>query len=365
MQLLFVGQLSGLGGAERSLMPLAQSLEQRGHKLTLLLLQPPKEAAIFSQFPGPVQVATSRFDQLQQGLRAIAQADVVIATSELTPTYLTWLLCQWHHKPLIADVQVYLSQWIRDSCYPLHHQLCRWIYPKIPGIRCVAEGVAQDLQAIYQVPKQQIAVIPVPFDLEAISQVAQQSIAAAHEGIFCRPTLVAAGRFTSQKRFDLAIAALQQLHHKYQLDANLLILGEGALRPQLEAQVEKLGLHDRVFLPGFVANPHAYMRRAQAFLLTSDYEGLPRVVIEALAIGCPIVATNCPSGPDEILESGKHGWLVPVGDVDAIAQALASVLTQPDLAEQRRHSGQQRVQAYTLEIVAQQYEVLLQEAQSA
>lgn len=362
MRILIVGRLFGLGGAERSLMPLARELAQQGNELTLLLLRPPKNPAFFTQFPGRVMTATGRLSGLPQLSSAIGQADQVIVTSELTPTYITWLLCQWHRKPLIADVQVYLSRWIADSCHPIHHTLCRWVYPRISKIRCVAAGVAADLQTNYQVPASQLSVIYVPFDLAAIAAAAQQPIAPEHEAIFQRPTIVAAGRFTSQKRFDLAIAAFAQLRHEYQLDTNLLILGDGELRSQLEQQIATLELGDRVFLPGLVENPHAYVSRAQAFLLTSDYEGLPRVLIEALAVGCPIVATNCPSGPAEILADGKWGLLTPMGDATAIAAALAQILTQPEFAQHLRQHGPQRAQAFDTAAIAQQYQVLLQPA---
>lgn len=365
MQLLIVGRFTGTGGAERSLMPLAQELAQLGYELTLLLLKHPDNETVFRQFPGrvimPVGSRTSRLQCVWHLWQAIAATDLVIATSELTPTYLAWLLCRWQHKPLIADVQVYLSCWIENACHPLHHQICRWIYPQIGQIRCVAQGVAEDLHTHYHVPARQLVVIPVPFDLAAIAQAAQASIPLEHHVWFERPTLVAVGRLTSQKRFDLAISALHQLRQIHSLDANLLILGEGELRPQLEQQVQQLELGDRVFLPGLVENPHVYISRAQGFLLSSDYEGLPRVLIEALAVGCPVVSTNCPSGPDEILQGGKWGLLVPPRDVSAIAEALLQILTDQALAERLRQAGQQRSRAFATAAIVEQYHALIQQ----
>src|SRR3712207_5796157 len=118
MHLLIVGSLSGLGGAERSLLPLARELTNKGYKLTLLLLRSPNDASILSNFSGQVMVAAAgRGRRLLQLSRAIAQADCVIVTSELTPTYVTWLLSRWHGKPLIAEVQAHLSQWIQGNCH--------------------------------------------------------------------------------------------------------------------------------------------------------------------------------------------------------------------------------------------------------
>lgn len=364
MRLLIVGRLFGSGGAERSLLPLAHHLTRAGHELTLLLVRSPQMDGVFADFPGAVIQASGssigqRISGFWQLFSAIGQADLVIATSELTPTYITWMLSSWHGKPLIADVQVCLSRWINDSCSPMHHHLCRWIYPQIRQIRCVSTGVAQDLQQTYRVPAQQLSVVYVPFDLAAIAQAAAQPILAIHDPIFDHPTIVAAGRFTSQKRFDVAIQALLHLRQQHHIDAHLLILGEGELRPQLEEQIAALGLAQSVFLPGFVDNPHTYIRRAQAFLLSSDYEGFGRVLVDALAVGCPVVSTNCPSGPDEILEGGKWGLLAPMNDPVAIAAALVQVLTNPALAEQLSQQGTQRAQAFNTEAVANQYEALI------
>jgi len=107
-----------------------------------------------------------------------------------------------------------------------------------------------------------------------------------------------------------------------------MIMGEGEERPRLESIINQLGLIDHVALPGFVANPYAVMSRSAAFILSSQWEGLPTVLIEAMACGCPIVATDCHSGPREILDGGRYGKLVPIGDADAICRSMLEVLQQ-------------------------------------
>ena len=111
--------------------------------------------------------------------------------------------------------------------------------------------------------------------------------------------------------------------------ARLIILGEGEDRPKLEALVRELGLEEDVALPGFVDNPYKYLKRAAVFVLSSRWEGLPTVLIEALALGTPVVATDCPSGPAEILKGGRWGRLVAVGDINGIAKAIKEMLVQP------------------------------------
>jgi len=105
-----------------------------------------------------------------------------------------------------------------------------------------------------------------------------------------------------------------------------MILGEGEERPNLEALVRELGLEEDVALPGFVENPYKYMKRAAVFVLSSRWEGFGNVLVEAMALGTPVVATDCPSGPAEILEGGKWGRLVPVGNHEALAEATLQVL---------------------------------------
>lgn len=367
MQLLIIGEFSGIGGAERSLIPLAEQLHQAGHELTLLLTKPPQVNSIFSDFPGTVLMPTkasvwNRFQTLAQLNRVLVNADIVIATSELTVTYVTWLLSLWHGKPLVVDVQVHLSRWIKYNCKPVHHYLCRSIYPQIPYIRCVSEGVAQDMQSHYNVPAKNLSVIYVPFDIDAISQAAQLPISDTHNHIFNRPTIVAVGRLTKQKRFDVAIQSFLCLQQNYKIDAHLLILGDGELRPELEQQVQALGLKEKVFLPGFVANPYAYIKRSQVFLLSSDYEGFGRVLVDALAVGCPTVATDCPSGPYEILEGGKWGLLTPMANTEAIAHALAQVLMNSEIAQKFSQNGLERAKVFDKQTIAQQYQTFLNQA---
>jgi glycosyltransferase involved in cell wall biosynthesis len=132
------------------------------------------------------------------------------------------------------------------------------------------------------------------------------------------------GRLQQQKDYPTLLHAFAQVRQTRPV--HLLILGEGKERAQLEELIKKLGLEDDVSMPGFVMNPYAYMARASMFVLSSRWEGLPTVLIEALCCGTPVVSTDCPSGPREILKDGQYGQLVPVGEANALAQAIASTL---------------------------------------
>ena len=134
------------------------------------------------------------------------------------------------------------------------------------------------------------------------------------------PVMLAVGRLTKQKDFITLIHAFALV--RKQCPAKLVIIGEGEERQNLETKVMELGIQDDVDLPGFVENPYAYMAGATLFVLSSIYEGLPTVLIEAMALGLPIVSTDCPSGPSEILENGKYGTLVPIGDKTTMAHGI-------------------------------------------
>lgn len=139
------------------------------------------------------------------------------------------------------------------------------------------------------------------------------------------PVVIAAGTLAEWKRFGDLIAAFALVRR----DARLIILGDGPLRGELEAQVERLGLADRVRLPGFADHPINYFARARVFALSSRVEGLPNVLVEAMIAGCTPVATDCPTGPREVLDGGRFGYLVPVGDVAALGAAIEQALDHP------------------------------------
>jgi glycosyltransferase involved in cell wall biosynthesis len=140
--------------------------------------------------------------------------------------------------------------------------------------------------------------------------------------------ILGVGRLTRQKDFFTLVRAFAELRRRRR--ARLIILGEGEDRAGLEALVAELGLGDDVALPGFRDNAPGYMARSSLFVLSSAWEGLPTVLIEALAVGTRVVSTDCPSGPREILQDGRLGALVPVGDAPALAKAMEDALDRAD-----------------------------------
>lgn len=169
-----------------------------------------------------------------------------------------------------------------------------------------------------------------------------------------KPVVISAGTLSPRKGFTDLVAAFEILVNAGR-DIRLVIFGEGRQRAELEQQVREAELEDRVSLPGKIANPLRYLARADVFALTSSFEGLPNALIEAMICGCPLVSTDCPSGPEEILAQGRYGKIVPVGDVAAIAQAIGEQLDDPIdpaiVAEGVRRFGEDAVIARHFEVL--------------
>jgi glycosyltransferase involved in cell wall biosynthesis len=162
------------------------------------------------------------------------------------------------------------------------------------------------------------------------------------------PVFVAVGRLSTEKNFSMLITAFEQCRSTR--PCRLLILGEGPARSALEQQIAASRFQDDIRLAGFCANPYAYMRNAAALVLSSNTEGLPTVLMEALACNTQIIATDCPHGPREILQHGLWGTLVPVGDVQALALAMSSFLQQPS-----QFAVAERAGTFSIESATAQY----------
>lgn len=229
----------------------------------------------------------------------------------------------------------------------------RWLYPRANAVAGVSAGVARDLEQQLGLEKETVKVLNNPVVNQDLITQSQANLAHPWFAADTPPVFLAVGRLNPQKDFPNLLSAFAQV--RTQKDARLIILGEGTEREKLETLIDRLGIKDDVSLPGFVKNPYAYMRQASCFVLSSRYEGLPTVLIEAMACGCPVVATNCPSGPEEILNNGAYGSLVPIEDSQALSVAMLKTLDNPP----KKESLMQRANEYSTEKVVANYLSLL------
>ena len=210
--------------------------------------------------------------------------------------------------------------------------LMRLLYPRADAIVAVSQQLATQLRCDHH-PKN-VHAIPNAIISDLLHQKAEEAMNHSWLASDSIPVFLGVGRFTVQKDFTTLIQAFSIL--RQQIPARLIILGEGALRSQYESQIEALGLQDDVALPGFQPNPYQYMSRATAFVLSSRWEALPTVLIEAMACGCQLIATRCPYGVEEVLANGEFGQLVPVEDAIALAEAMKTAINAPISSESIR-----------------------------
>ena len=325
------------GGAERTMLNLAEGLAGRGYTVDLVLAE--AVGPYLAEVPPSVRLVVLNTRQLRSSRTlACLPAFVHYLRHERPEALLSALnyaniVALWARRlaglprrmvineqnTVSAEIEG-LPAWRRW----LLLMLLRSFYPWADSVVAVSAGVGADLARVARLKRAQIQVIYNPVVTPEMRRKAQEPLEHPWFAAGEPPVVLAVGRLSAQKDFGALIRAFAPVRER--CTVRLLILGEGEDRPLLETLIARLGLEEDVQMPGFVANPYAYMAHAKLFVLSSRWEGLPTVLVEALFCGIPVVATDCPSGPSEILQGGRFGRLVPVGDVVALAQAIEAGL---------------------------------------
>jgi glycosyltransferase involved in cell wall biosynthesis len=206
--------------------------------------------------------------------------------------------------------------------------LMKRFYRKAHAIVAVSNGVAADLSANLKIAPAKINTIYNPIIDEKLIEKSMEEVNHRWFASGQPPVVLSVGRLTEAKDYPVLLEAFAEVLKDCQV--HLLILGEGEIRPELEKIVRSKGIEQYVEMPGYVENPYPFMRQAAVFVLSSKQEGCPNVLVEALACGAKVVATDCESGPGEILACGKYGKLVPVGNVNLLSRAITDSLKSAD-----------------------------------
>lgn len=217
--------------------------------------------------------------------------------------------------------------------------LMRRLYPLADGIVTVSDDLRISLSDYAGIDRHKVTTIHNPVISSDFSQAIKVPVDHPWFQKDALPVVLAAGRLEQRKGFDTLIRAFARA--VADRDLRLVILGEGDERKRLEQLARELGLADKIWLPGWRSDGPAFMARSSVFVLSSVAEGFGNVLPEALASGCPVVSTDCPSGPGEILDRGRYGRLVPVGDHEAMAKALLATLDQPMPSDVLRARGEE------------------------
>ena len=336
----FLATLGG-GGAERVMLNLALGMAERGLKVDLVLANATGD--YLSQVPPSIRVidlgagrVLASLPKLISYLRARQPSALIAAVGHVNVVALWAKRLARVQTRLIVTVHASMSRnSTTDHAFKRHlwTQLTRWFYPWADAIVSVSEGAADDLARLAGIPRTNITVISNPVVMPDLEQRAMEVPSHPWFSSSEPPVVLGVGRLTPQKDFPTLLRAFDEVRRKR--SARLIILGEGPERSALENRVQEMGLEKLVDLPGFVSNPYAFMAKSAVFVLSSAWEALPTVLIESMAVGTPVIATDCPSGPWEILEGGKYGGLVPVGDAAALAAEIESVLGHDKTIEQR------------------------------
>jgi len=353
----------GPGGSQAMNMQLAKELINRGWSVDI--------AVLFNRWRvlgkdlcknlNITILGQDRFpDKVMLPLRLFSMArkvDLILGGAEQASSTYAWLSALITGKPFVA--------WVHNSFHLHLFSLSRYdrfivktLYRKTRYVVFVSTGARDSLlaclgrkppQATWHVVENFLTRTAMPRKTKPLDP-----------RVASKPIILGVGRLATQKAFDRLIRAHAKLL-KMGLDQHLVILGEGPKRTELLREAQRLGVAATTFFPGHVSNVPDWLEHATIFALCSKYEGLPLVILEAMAAGTPIVAMDCPSGPREMLQDGYAGLLVPEGDETAFTEALAALLTSPELRARYSERGRQRAVYYCPERIVPQWESLLKE----
>jgi GalNAc-alpha-(1->4)-GalNAc-alpha-(1->3)-diNAcBac-PP-undecaprenol alpha-1,4-N-acetyl-D-galactosaminyltransferase len=363
-----INDLSG-GGAEKALTLLSGYLVDEGVEVRVITMQSGNDG--YALAPG-VERVTLQSGRLGHGVgkvlglpvqaselaRVIRDWQPDVCVSFLPRSNVAHVMTRWfgNRRPILLTEQIssrdnYPGSGVADR---VMRALIGRFYPRADGVFPSSDGVKTGLVG-FGVPPEKMHVVYNAISLPEIEASTRQPVDGIDFGD--RPTIITVGRHAEQKDHETLLRAFAVVRQR--LDARLVLLGQGPLRGDLEALARTLGVSDSVVFAGWQANPFAWLARADLFVLSSRFEGFGNVIVEAMACGLPVVSTDCPSGPREILLDGDAGLLVPVGDVAALADAMHSVLADRAVRDQLARKSQQRAPEFDISVIGPAYAALL------
>lgn len=330
---LFLPSMRG-GGAERVMMNLARDFDGRGLKVDLVLAN--AEGPYLKEVPQSVRVIDLRSPRVLHSLLRLVgylrreRPDAMLSTmsnANVVALLARKLSCARVRVVVREANSLRLGESIRkhprNRFIPL---LRKWLYPSANGVVVLSASMANEVENELGREKAKITIIPNAANAKELEAKAKKNVDHPwlHDDSKHYPVVLAVGRLNAQKDFATLLHAFAELQTTQ--PSRLIILGEGEERTYLEELACQLGVADHVDMPGFISNPYAYMKRADVVVSSSRWEGSPNVVIEAISLGCHVVATDCPGGSRELLGNNKRGLLVSAGDSSGIAHAIGVTL---------------------------------------
>jgi len=357
-----VNNMAG-GGAERVVSILLKNLSRENRQFYLITL----EDKFYYEIPNDVKIIKlkAKFFGFLKLKKIIKENKIDLVFSFLGRSNYTNILA----KLFGSNHRLYINERINPSRMhlginpkaTLNRFLIRRLYKKADLIFCNSLGIRNSLNKDFNIALDKIKVIYNPIDIEKIQNFCHNGLELEYREIFKHPVIINIGRLTKQKGQEYLIRAFKWVKRlKPDLGrAKLVILGEGELEKDLRDLAKKLGMENDIFFLGWQKNPFKFLSRAKVFILSSLWEGLPNTLIEALACDCPAISTDCPSGPNEIIENGKSGIMVPLKDEKALAQAIIKILTNSSFAQEIAQNGRRRAEDFSVKNIINQYERII------
>lgn len=366
LRVLFFTSTLGGGGAEKHLLRVINHLDRAKFKVSLALARPRGEfesalspdIRMYHLNRGSEGSSTIRMLRAIKPLREVVRRErphLIFSGMDLANLVNIAATRGLEDAPkIMLGVQTPPSIAYGHSRHPVAQMILRLIprlYPKADGIVALSKGVARDLAALAPGVHERTTVI---YNAGVEREVLEKACERVPASELPRaPLIVACGRLKALKGFSTLLDALVEVRKA--VPAHLWIVGEGEQRPFLEKKIRRLGLNDCVRLLGFQQNPFKFMAAADLFVLSSHFEGFGNVIVEAMACGAPVVATDCPFGPGEIISDGENGILVAPKSADALVEGILRVLRDRSLKERLARGGQVRARAFDAEAVARAY----------
>ena len=374
-KLLFVLPSVGGGGAERASVDLLRGIHRQRFQITLALFT--RSGRFLEQLPEDVPVYDLQGRQSYDvrlvwrlaGVLRRENPDIVFSVLRYT-NLITLLACHLAGSRAAVVVNEQNPPGAEFAMFGggrVKGWFLRRLYPWAKRVTAISTGIARELVSVYGLPQDKVQVIPNPVDLVRVRTLAAARLehpfypaknagwSTDESGL---PVLIAVGRLHPQKGFVYLIRAFSRVRPV--LPCKLVILGEGPLRRELEALVASLGLGDDITLPGFQENPYNYISSSTVFVLSSLFEGFGNVLVDALALGVPVISTRCPVGPEDIITDEVTGIFVPPADEEALAQAILRVLQDNELRRRLSANGPLRAADFAVEHIVSQYEALFE-----
>lgn len=353
-----------VGRIQRAVLMLADALAQK-ENLTVELALLHGKGEFLSMHSAAVNVVDlncgshpatllSPFSSLLKYLKK-AKPDVLLSFGNTTNALIAWakLLYRLPFRLIVLEHSTFSALRAKKNKFRQWSgtMLTRFLYRQSARCVCLSQGIADDLVESGIIPRAKACVIYNPVDGPALIRQSRQDVTHPWLRPGEPPTILSAGRLVKSKGIDTLIHAFQELRQFLDVDARLLIIGEGPDRERLESLTRRLGIDDTVHFLGFTPTPYAYMSKVSLLVFSSQNGGFGNVLLEALTCGVNVVSTDCKGGPREILEDGKWGRLAPVGDVQALAVAMRDTLAHPLPAEDLKKragyfSTERSVEAY-------------------